>query len=76
MTVQGDSTILVPLNYTRLLKWIGQLASLGLISVANTSTIVNNLWCLTELYAASKVLSTMAIIKQLISALSVSFFLL
>lgn len=63
MTVQGDGTILAPLKYTSLLNWIGRLAYLGPISVNDTRMIVNNLYCLTELFAASKVLSAMAIIK-------------
>lgn len=63
MTVQGDGTILVPLKYTRLLNCIGQLAYLGLISIHDTRTTVNNLYCLTALNAASKMLRAMAVIK-------------
>lgn len=63
MTVQGDGTILVPLKYMRLLNCIGQLAYLDLISVDNTRTTVNNLYCLTALNDASKMLRVMAVIK-------------
>lgn len=63
MTVEGDGTILVPLKYVRLLNCIGQLAYLRLISMDNTRTTVNNLYCLIALNAASKMLRAMAVIK-------------
>lgn len=75
MTVQGDGAVLVPLEYTRLLNCIGQLAYLGLINIDNTRTTVNNLYFLTALNAASKMLRAMAVIKWAVSALSQGFFL-
>lgn len=63
MTVEGDGTILVSLKYTRLLNWLGQLVYLGLTCVDNTRMIVNNFCYSIVFYAASKMLSAMAIIK-------------
>lgn len=46
-----------------MLNWVGQLAYLGLISVDDTRMIVNNLYFLTELFAAIKTLSAVASVR-------------